>query len=458
MKNNEDFLPADWQPRDARSMAIAVLATPSHEFPSVALNSMLDRSEFSPSDRRMATELVCGIIRRKATLDSIIGAHLSRPIASIVPGLHLLLKLGTYQLVFLKSVPSHAAVHETIELAKRLGKARWSGLLNGVLRSIDRTLLTELVDAPSADAIPIESGVYRKCSKAVFPSIKQKRIEHLAAAFSFPQWLLERWSDRWPGLELASLFAWFNSPSPFHLRVNSLKTDRETYLAMLRGAGIEAFEGEVDVCVRLASNVRVTDLPGFAEGLVTVQDETAMHAALLLDPQPGQTVLDLCAAPGTKTTHLAELMQNNGRVIATDVNGERLGSVQQSAQRLGLSIIETQQINRDGNSIPEGPFDAILIDAPCSNTGVLGKRPEARWRLSANDLAELAEIQKRLIRGAASRLKPGGRLVYSTCSIDAEENEAVAQASIDCGLKVESLKGFLPGSPSDGGFLALLLK
>lgn len=458
MTTLEDFLPENWQPQDARSITVTVLAGSDHEFPSVALNALLDRTDFPLQERRLATELVCGMIRRSATLDAIIGAHLSRPIESIEPGLHLLLKLGTYQLVFLDSIPPHAAVHETIELAKRLGKPRWAGFMNGVLRSIDRTLLTEIVESPSADAIPIKPGVFRKCQKSVFPSIKEKRIEHLAAAFSFPQWLLERWSDRWPGNELAALIGWFNSPAPFHLRVNSLKTDRDAYLDMLRGAGIEASPGEVDVCVRLASNMRVNDLPGFNEGLATVQDETAMHAAMLLQPQPGQTVLDLCAAPGTKTTHLAELMQNEGRIIATDVNEDRLESIHQSAERLGLSIIETQPIDRDGTNIPDGPFDSILIDAPCSNTGVLGKRPEARWRLTESDLTELSEIQRSLIREGASRLKPGGRLVYSTCSIDVEENEAVAQSAIDCGLQIESIQAFLPGSPSDGGFLAVMTK
>ena len=446
-QHSDDAIPQDWQPRNARGLAASVLGSAAHEFPSVALSARLDASNFSSSERRLATELVCGIVRREATLDVLIGAHLSRPMQSLETGLQLLLRLGTYQLVFLDSIPAHAALHETVELAKQIGRPRWSGLLNGVLRSIDRSVTSEVTDAPAADAFPLRRGVFRRCLQPIFPDPIEHRLEYLAKAFSFPQWLLERWIAHWSEIELSRFVAWFNDVAPLYLRVNRLKTDRDTLLSMLRDSGVEASLGSLDDSIQLEGTARVTELPGFDAGLFCVQDETAMNASLMLDPQPGETILDLCAAPGTKTTHLAELMRNEGRIVATDINAERLDAIHSATQRLGISIIETHTIDRDGSGLPNGPFDAILVDAPCSNTGVLGKRPEARWRLTPADISELSAIP---------RLRPGGRLLYSTCSIDAEENEAVARSCLNQGLTMNSTKTFLPGDPSDGGFLALM--
>jgi 16S rRNA (cytosine967-C5)-methyltransferase len=180
----------------------------------------------------------------------------------------------------------------------------------------------------------------------------------------------------------------------------------------------------------------------------------------LLDPQPDQNVLDMCAAPGTKSAHMAERMGNRGRVTATDVHAGRLSLVSAGCRRLGIEIVETQQIDRDGNNIPAGPFDAILVDVPCSNTGVLGKRPEARWRLKPDDLDELPTIQQRLLLLAAERVAVGGRIVYSTCSIEPEENEHVVDAVLQQkpGLKLQQTNAHIPGQPADGGFQALLVR
>ena len=183
-----------------------------------------------------------------------------------------------------------------------------------------------------------------------------------------------------------------------------------------------------------------------------------MFAAEMLAPRPGETVLDLCAAPGTKTTHLAELMQNRGRIIAADLREEKLARIRENAHRLGLTIIEPVLVSPAGDDIPPAPFDAVLVDAPCSNTGVLGKRPEARWRISPDDIRELAKLQRRLLRTAAERLKPDGRLVYSTCSIEPEENEGSIADLLThrSDVLLEEQRLFLPGQPADGGFAALL--
>ena len=211
--------------------------------------------------------------------------------------------------------------------------------------------------------------------------------------------------------------------------------------------------------VRLARTAHVPSLPGFNDGHFTVQDPSATSAGGLLAPVPGQRVLDLCAAPGTKSTHLAELMENRGQVVAVDSHPERLERIAPAANRLGLSIIEPVLVDESGENLPSGPFDAVLVDVPCSNTGVLGKRPEARWRLEPNEPTRLAELQLRLLEQAAGTVAPGGRLVYSTCSVEPVENDQVVERFLDNRPDFEQVQRqeHVPGQPADGGFQSLLL-
>ena len=197
-----------------------------------------------------------------------------------------------------------------------------------------------------------------------------------------------------------------------------------------------------------------------SEGHFTVQDSSAAAAAVLLAPAPGQRVLDLCAAPGTKSTQLAELMENQGQVLAADSHPDRLELIAPAAARLGLSIVEPVLVAESGEDLPTGPFDAVLVDVPCSNTGVLGKRPEARWRLKPDESARLAELQLKLLGQAAGRLAPGGRLVYSTCSIEPIENELVVSRFLDLRPEFEQARRqeHVPGRPADGGFQSLLVR
>lgn len=418
-------------------------------------------SNLNSDDRRLALELSNGVVRRQATLDSLITPCVSRPRQNIEDALWTLLRIGTYQLVFTSSIPVYAAINETVETARRLGKPGWTGFINGVLRSVSRTMTDEQTGQPGPDSVPLGDGRYRRLNVDRFPDPSIDPVAYYSAAFSFPRWLVDRWAARHSFDELCQIGFWFNSPTPIMLRTNTLRTTRGELLAKLHAAGIEATPGSDSSAIVLQQSARVDTLPGFAEGLFVVQDETAMQAARLLNPQPGIQVLDLCAAPGTKTTHLAELMRNEGKIIAVDVNRERLARIDENAHRLGISIIETVIAAEDGADIPRGPFDAILLDVPCSNTGVLSKRPEARWRLNPQDLVELPAIQTMLLRSALERLKPGGRVVYSTCSIETEENAAVVRSALgDVQLQerlvLEAEQEHIPGQPSDGGYQALL--
>jgi 16S rRNA (cytosine967-C5)-methyltransferase len=467
--------------RDVDARRLAHQALTAHEQRPVYVSQVLDDlfAEWRPAGpvRALATEMACGIVRRQRTLDAVLSLHATRPREELEPELWTLLRLGAYQLLLMRTAP-HAAIHETVQLAKRMNRVRWVAFANGVLRGVQRDLTDEYVGEPGADALPV--GVssasapdgstgdvgeatairFRRLRRPVFPSPDADWAPSVAAAFSYPDWLVQRWRERLGEPETLRLCAWFNTPGRTALRVNLLKTDRNKALDVLRTAGVAASPGGLPEAIRLDGTIRVENVPGFAEGWFSVQDESALAAAALLDPQPGERVLDLCAAPGGKTTHLAERMQNCGSVLACDVNPDRLRLVDDSARRLGLTIIETRAVQADLSDLPPGPFDRVLVDVPCSNTGVLGKRPEVRWRISPEGIAELAALQRHLLCAAAERLAPGGRLVYSTCSIEPEENEAVVRALLEArpDLQPGAEQRHQPGLPADGGYQALLVR
>ncbi|MFH5806869.1 transcription antitermination factor NusB [Alienimonas sp. DA493] len=424
------------------------------------------------ADRRLISDLVFGTVRRRATLDAVLKAHLNRPLTDLEPGLRTLLRLGAYQLLLTGGIPPHAAVHETVAVAEIVGAPRWKGLTNGVLRNLARSVYPtndEPIPAPgpAADAVPLPVGPtdgnrWRKVGRRVFPDPADDPTGYFAAAFAFPRWLARRWAERLEPAELWALGFHFNRPPLATLRVNPLRGDRESLLAALAEAGVTASAGETPQSVRLAEGANVVALPGFAEGRSSVQDETAQRAAALLAPRAGERVLDLCAAPGTKSTHLAELSGDAAEILAADVSSNRLERVTANAERLGLSSIRVQATAADASDLDAGPFDSALVDVPCSNTGVLGKRPEARWRVKASDLPLFAESQTRLLTAALARVKPGGRCVYSTCSVEPEENAGVVAAVLAdprfADWRIVRSVVHWPGRPGDGGFQALLVR
>lgn len=447
-------------PRTARQVVFRVLehSEKTGEFFGETLRTLSDKAQLSSEDRRLAREMIAGVIRRKATLDTLISAHVRRPRENTEEALWLLLRMGTYELAFLDRIPPHASVNETTELARYLRRPRWTGFLNGTLRSLSRGLSDVITEQPAPNAFPISRGQYRECAETWFPDPETDPARYFAAAFSFPLWLIERWQRESSFAELIALGFWFNTPSPLMLRVNSLKTSRDSVLSTFSEQGISATPGELTQAIELTKNQNLTELPGFAEGHFSVQDLTAMKAVELLAPQPGEAIWDVCAAPGTKTTAIAEWMQNQGRVLATDINSARLTLIEENRARLGLDAIAVQSISSSGGNFPPGPFDAVLVDVPCSNTGVLGKRPEARWRLGPQDFEELPGIQRRLLEAACERVKPGGRVVYSTCSIEPEENRIVVETFLSHHPDWELLEhhAHWPGQLADGGFAALL--
>lgn len=451
-------------PRTARELAFNVLEAhhAGNKHIGEVFDQAVDRTTLSPSDRRLAYELICGIVRRQSTLQALLMSLVHRQLETLERPLQTIIKIGLYQIFLCQGIPQHAAVHETVELAKR-ANMRWGGFVNGVLRSAIQLMTENIRTEPSSRALPIGHHQYRELTTDLFPSPTLTPGSYIAAAFSFPHDLVERWVGQY-GVEVTIRMAfWFNQVTETALRVNLLKTDRETFRQKLFAADFVAEAGDLPETIRLLSTVRISTLPGFSEGEFSVQDLSAQHAARRLNPQPGEVVLDLCAAPGSKTCHMAELMQNQGEIIAADTHGGRIRQVYENAERLGLSIIRTITIGPRGENLPSMEFDKVLADVPCSNTGVLGKRPEARWKYSPAHLDELREMQATILRTAAGKVRIGGRILYSTCSIEPLENEEIVQqflaATSEAGgpqFRLVEEQKFMPGSPADGAYQALI--
>ncbi len=415
-------------------------------------------ARLSPQDRRLCVQLVMGVVRRRATLDALLKPFIRTPAHTVQDRVWDVLHLGTFQMALLSHIPKHAAVHESVDLATYVGSPQAKGFVNGVLRRVSELVTDEFVDYPHTDTLPFENN-YRKLAKPVLPDPERDEAAYLAAAFSWPRWLAARWLPRYEWQKCLRLGFWFNQPPPLWLRVNKLKADREAYRLQLSAATIAAEPGDHPQSLKLLDHVPVRDLPGYADGDFAVQDVSAMAVATALNPSPGMRVLDLCAAPGGKTTHLAELMHNRGTIVACDVEQKRLDTVTALCQRLGVTIVESKLLGENADP-PAGPFHAALLDVPCSNTGVLGRRPEVRWRIKPTEFEHLIRLQTRLLLQAVEQVRPGGVIVYSTCSIEPDENTGVVNAVRRAmpGLTLEADHAAVPGSPGDGGYWAKLRK
>ncbi len=442
-----------------RTLALQVLmeARQGGAFVQELLDQRLGEIRLPSMERKLATQLVYGVLRRRGTLDALLRPKITRQPHQVEPWLMDLLRLGAYQLALLTHIPAHAAIHESVELAAAFERPSAKGFVNAVLRAVAPLIAEENAQVPSADALPLEHGQYRKLTLPALPDPTSHPLEYLAAGFSLPPWLARRWLERYGWEEAVRLGFWFAGPAPLWLRCNTLQTDRARCLEAFAQAGIVVEPGEHPQAIRLAEPAPIRELPGYEQGWFTVQDATALRVGSALGPAPGSTVLDLCAAPGGKTTHLAELMRNEGQIVACDVDDRRLETLTELCQRLGIRIVRPHRLRPEVNDeLPKGPFDAVLVDVPCSNTGVLGRRPEARWRLRPEDSRRLVPLQTKLLIQAAERIKPGGAIVYSTCSIEPDENQQVVRAVLQAlpELVLEAEEEQTPGRPADGGYWA----
>ena len=477
------------------------------------LEIALNGAQLSSADRGLCQEIVYGVVRWQTALDWLIRRKTAG--REQKPALQNLLRLGLYQIFWLDRIPGHAAVHETVELAKQGGFGPQAGFINAVLRGYLR-----------------ETDETKKL-------LADLKISQPALGWSQPEWLVARWQKRWGAEKTAQLLQWNNTPPKMFARVNTLKFSWERrrpagesadpeppagrprsqgdLLARWRGEGVEydfktcGWTGE-NLVFELKAHPPLPSLASFRDGWFYIQDPSTLLAVTELDPQPGETILDLCAAPGGKTTFIAQLMNNQGRIVAQDVSEDRLKLIRENCARLGVSCVAAQvsqfvrphpgplprgegEIVADllqnqtlgltwlGAEIMKPPFaapspggegrgeggqkhipdstmfDRILVDAPCSNSGVMRRRLDLRWRIQPEEIERLRATQLDLLHQAATRLKPGGVLVYSTCSLEPEENSGVVQQFLreHAGFKLESERELLPFADNvDGAFVAKL--
>jgi 16S rRNA (cytosine967-C5)-methyltransferase len=404
--------------------------------------------------------LIAGTTRHLLTLDHLLCRHLRRRIDRLEPAVLESLRVGAFQLVFCLKIPPHAAVSSTVEAAKALAP-RGAGTVNAVLRALGAEIEARgplKKDEDPLRSLPDGAGAGCRFRTPILPDGDPRSPSLLSIRFSLPAWLLERWVSRFGPGETERLSLQCLAPPVLLLRPNPARGDAGALATRLAGAGVEA-EALPSGAVRLLHPGDLSALPGWAEGAFSVQDAAGQTAAGALGVGPGERILDLCAGVGGKACALAEQAGPEGKVVAVDFSGRRLARLLTSAARLGLSNIEIHA--GDALALPPAfreSFDAVLLDAPCTNTGVLRRRPEARWRLTPQDPARLAGIQARLLEAAAPCVKPGGRLVYSTCSLETEENEGVrrAFAASHPGFTLESEALTLPSGVSDGGYWARL--
>ncbi|PSN18267.1 16S rRNA (cytosine(967)-C(5))-methyltransferase [filamentous cyanobacterium CCP5] len=398
----------------ARQLAFEALqAIERGAYADVALHRGLRPRSLAGRDRALTTELVYGSVRRQRTLDALIDALGKKTARQQPMAVRLLLRLGLYQLRYLDSVPPSAAVNTTVDLAKANGQGRLSGVVNGILRQYLRR------QSQGDDPLQLPADPARAIG-----------IRH-----SFPDWIVQLWQEQIGLDETAALCDWFNRTPYLDLRVNPLQTNMTEVESAFEAHGIpwESIP-HVPQGLRLLEHVGdLSKLPGYAEGWWSVQDASAQLVAYLADPQPGQVIIDACAAPGGKATHLAERMGDRGTIWACDLPGKRksvsprLQKVIENAQRLGLHSIKPSP--GDSRDRPElyGLADRVLIDAPCSGLGTLHRHADARWRQSPASVAQLTQLQGDLLRSTAEWLKPDGRLIYATCTLNPPENQSVIQ-------------------------------
>ena len=392
----------------SRLLALQTLLAVEREtcFAEDAFARFAARAKLSHEDQALAFELVYGVLRHRATLDWQLNAVATRPLHRLPAVVAAILRLGAYQMRYLDRIPVSAAVNEAVKLAKGVKGRDWSGVTNGILRNLDRT-------------------------EVEWPDMAHDPVNGLSVRYSCPNWLTRRWIDRC-GLETAEAMCRHTlTIPPLTLRTNTLRCSREQLEARLGEEGYAVSRTSVSpqgLILEKCGSLQALSV--LQEGWCYVEDEAAQLVPLLLDVKPGQRVLDACAAPGGKCSHIAALMQNKGEIVGTDPEPRRLKRLESNLQTLGITCVETVEISHETDrdtswfSDQQG-FDRILVDAPCSGLGVLRRHPEAKWQKTSAQLDRHGERQSGILERVAPYLRPGGVLVYSACSTEPEETTQV---------------------------------
>ena len=449
--------------KNARELALQVLleVEEKNAYSNLQLKHALANKHWDPREINLTTELVYGTISRLNTLDWMIDKFLTRPANQLEPWVRGLLRISFYQLTYLDRIPPRAIVHEAVEIAKSWGHKGIASMVNGILRNRLRS--------PEKVEIPVDLPI----------------VKRLSLQYSHPEWMIEKWGQEYGWEETESMCEENNFPPELNVRTNELKGTRDELVEALRHQLPNAYiqsSSITPVGVALSESGNVGELPAYKNGLCTVQDESSMLVGEAIAPQPGMKVLDVCAAPGGKSTHIAEMMGNRGKVVSMDIHPHKLKLIEENAKRLGISIIETKagDAREVGRILAGQTFDRILVDAPCTGLGVIRRKPDIRWSKKEED-KQINQLQYEILCSAASLAGDGAKLVYSTCTVQPEENQEVIERFLQehpdwkadgdlfqdlpgwIGEKYATLKdGYLQILPhhfhSDGFFIARLIR
>jgi len=413
----------------AREAALKILYDINEKgaYSNISINRHFSIGKLKEIDKAFATELVYGTIKWKLTIDWIIEQFSKVKISKISPWIMNILRMGVYQLLFVDKVPATAACNESVKLAKRYGHAASSGYVNAVLRNIARNK-----------------------NKIEYPDRNSDALRFLSIKYSHPEWMVKKWVDLF-GIDFTEELLESNNEVPeLTVRVNTLKTTKDELAENLKVSGYEVENGRYMEQALIIKNPRsISDMESFKKGHFQVQDESSMLVSQILDPKPGELVMDVCSAPGGKATHIAELMKNEGCVIARDIHEHKIKLINDAINRLGLDIVKTELFDA---TIPDERYrekaDKVLVDAPCTGLGIIRRKPDIKWERTEADLAEIVKLQKKILRAASTYVKPGGTLVYSTCTINPEENELVVKDFMrsDSSFKLVDITQYLPRS------------
>ncbi len=395
----------------ARQTALKILFEINEKgaYSNIELNRQLSGNELRELDRSFITELVYGVVKWKLTLDRLIAAYSSIKMSKLSPWILNILRLGAYQLLFMSKVPASAACNESVKLAGRYGHKASAGFVNAVLRKISK----EGFDC-------------------VIPDREKDLPGYLSVKYSYPQWLTLKYTELFEADFAESLLEAGNGSPDLTVRANTLRISVEELKEQLQKEGVLVEAGRyVKEAFIIKSPVPIARLEAFKRGLFQVQDESSMLPAAVLAPEPGEAVLDACSAPGGKAVNMAMLMQNRGSVTARDIHEHKLKLIDEAAIRLGTSIIASELHDAAEPDVKnDGRFDRVLLDAPCSGLGIVRRKPDIKWARENSDIGSITALQEKLIQNVSKAVKPGGVLVYSTCTILPEENEYIVQKFI----------------------------
>lgn len=382
------------------------------------LDNELKTAELNGPDKALLYEIVHGVTRWQGRLDWILNGFYKGQFSKAIPNLKNGLRVALYQILFLDRIPDHAAVNEAVEFVKKLQGQKPADLTNAILRNIIR----------SKNAIR-------------YPDPNEDILGYLSAYYSHPAWMVKRYLDRFGRAETEKLLNANNEKPYLTLRVNAIKTTIQDFKSLLEQVNLKYRPGKfLEEFVQLQNLTNITAWDYYTKGYFNIQDESAGLAVRLLDVEPGMNVLDMCAAPGGKTAYLGSLMKNTGKIIAIDRYDGRLKLVRKNNERLGLTIVDT--IESDALEFESELFDRVLADVPCSGTGTLSKKPDIKWKKDIFDLRRMSDMQLKLLSKASELVKQGGVVVYSTCSIEPEENFEIVKKFLEShpNFKFESAK------------------